>query len=148
MLLWKSLKNLIGNFLSLEMWEVYWYFYCVFKSKTTSVWSFAVIFMWVFMFVAGEVRDMPVALHIPILYPCMPSEELRITIDSQRGTYLASLPSHGIVSFKSSCTVFTISIGTPNQRRQYALNVKACFLDKIRNKYQNFICWNIYPACC
>ena len=43
----------------------------------------------------GEVRDMPVALHIPVLYPCMASEELRITIDSQRGTYLASLPSHG-----------------------------------------------------
>ena len=48
-----------------------------------------------FLYLLGEVRDMPVALHIPVLYPCMPSEQLRITIDSQRGTYLASLPSHG-----------------------------------------------------
>ncbi|KAL3884058.1 hypothetical protein ACJMK2_030281 [Sinanodonta woodiana] len=40
-----------------------------------------------------EVRDLPVALYIPVTYPCLLSEQLRITVDSRRGTLLASLPS-------------------------------------------------------
>lgn len=38
---------------------------------------------------------MPLALHVPVVYPCMPSEQLRITIDAQRGMLQASLPSIG-----------------------------------------------------
>ncbi|KAL4233347.1 Mediator of RNA polymerase II transcription subunit 14 [Mactra antiquata] len=40
-----------------------------------------------------EIRDLPLALHVPVLYPCTSSEQLRITIDAQRGMMLASLPS-------------------------------------------------------
>ncbi|XP_041355183.1 mediator of RNA polymerase II transcription subunit 14-like isoform X2 [Gigantopelta aegis] len=39
-----------------------------------------------------EVRDMPVALHVPILDPCMSSEVLRVAIDIQKGSYLTSVP--------------------------------------------------------
>ncbi|KAK3096722.1 hypothetical protein FSP39_002661 [Pinctada imbricata] len=39
-----------------------------------------------------ELRDLPIALHVPILSPCMNSEKLRIMIDSERGTLLASIP--------------------------------------------------------
>ncbi|KAH3826518.1 hypothetical protein DPMN_128424 [Dreissena polymorpha] len=45
--------------------------------------------------VAGEVKDIPVALHVPVLYPCTTSEQLRITIDAQRGMLQAALPSVG-----------------------------------------------------
>ena len=38
---------------------------------------------------------MPLALHLPVVCPCMPSEQLRITVDAQRGMLLASLPSIG-----------------------------------------------------
>ncbi|XP_052229673.1 mediator of RNA polymerase II transcription subunit 14-like [Dreissena polymorpha] len=46
-------------------------------------------------FVEGkcEVKDIPVALHVPVLYPCTTSEQLRITIDAQRGMLQAALPS-------------------------------------------------------
>ncbi|CAL1548016.1 unnamed protein product [Lymnaea stagnalis] len=40
-----------------------------------------------------EVRDMPVALHVSVLNPCMSSEVLRISIDVQTGSYMASVPS-------------------------------------------------------
>ncbi|KAK0042754.1 mediator of RNA polymerase II transcription subunit 14 [Biomphalaria pfeifferi] len=40
-----------------------------------------------------EVRDMPVALHVSVLNPCMTSEVLRISIDVQTGAYMASVPS-------------------------------------------------------
>ncbi|XP_060079924.1 mediator of RNA polymerase II transcription subunit 14-like [Ylistrum balloti] len=40
-----------------------------------------------------EMKDLPTALHIPVLQPCMESEHLRIMIDSQRGTMMASTPA-------------------------------------------------------
>ncbi|XP_025098562.1 mediator of RNA polymerase II transcription subunit 14-like isoform X2 [Pomacea canaliculata] len=40
-----------------------------------------------------EVRDMPVALHVPVLTPCMSSEVLRVTINVQTGAYMVSVPS-------------------------------------------------------
>ncbi|ESO84116.1 hypothetical protein LOTGIDRAFT_211073 [Lottia gigantea] len=41
-----------------------------------------------------EIRDMPAALHTPVLNPCMPSEVLRIAIDVLRGTYITSVPAY------------------------------------------------------
>ena len=32
-------------------------------------------------------------------------------------------------------------------RRQFAWNVKSCFLGKIRKIFQNVVCWNFYPEC-
>ena len=32
-------------------------------------------------------------------------------------------------------------------RRQFAKNVKACFLGRIRKIFQNDICWKFYPEC-
>ena len=32
-------------------------------------------------------------------------------------------------------------------RRQFAWNVKSCFLGKIRKIFQNVICWKFYPEC-
>lgn len=49
-----------------------------------------------FYILLGEVRDMPVALHVSVLNPCMPSEVLRISIDVQTGSYMASVPSCGM----------------------------------------------------
>ncbi|WAR07451.1 MED14-like protein [Mya arenaria] len=40
-----------------------------------------------------EIRDLPLALHVPVLHPCTSTEQLRITIDAQRGMMMASLPS-------------------------------------------------------
>ncbi|KAL5011139.1 hypothetical protein ScPMuIL_013444 [Solemya velum] len=40
--------------------------------------------------------DLPVALHIPVLFPCMKSEHLRITVDAQKGMWLVSLPSQDL----------------------------------------------------
>ncbi|XP_060590641.1 mediator of RNA polymerase II transcription subunit 14-like isoform X2 [Ruditapes philippinarum] len=40
-----------------------------------------------------EIKDLPLALHVPVVYPCTSSEQLRITVDAQRGILLASLPS-------------------------------------------------------
>lgn len=40
-----------------------------------------------------EVRDLPVALHVPVLMPCMSSEVLRIAINVQTGAFMASVPS-------------------------------------------------------
>ena len=48
----------------------------------------------------GEVRDAPVALHVPVLTPCMSSEVLRIAINVQTGAFMASVPACG------QCTVF------------------------------------------
>ena len=45
--------------------------------------------------VAGEVRDAPVALHIPVLTPCMSSEVLRIAVNVQTGAFMASVPACG-----------------------------------------------------
>ncbi|GFR84683.1 mediator of RNA polymerase II transcription subunit 14 [Elysia marginata] len=42
-----------------------------------------------------EVRDMPVALHVCVLSPCMSSEVLRISIDIQTGAYMCSVPLFG-----------------------------------------------------
>ncbi|RUS87452.1 hypothetical protein EGW08_004768 [Elysia chlorotica] len=42
-----------------------------------------------------EVRDMPVALHVCVLNPCMSSEVLRISIDIQTGAYMCSVPLCG-----------------------------------------------------
>ncbi|GFO03550.1 mediator of RNA polymerase ii transcription subunit 14 [Plakobranchus ocellatus] len=42
-----------------------------------------------------EVRDMPVALHVCVLSPCMSSEVLRISIDVQTGSYMCSVPLSG-----------------------------------------------------
>ncbi|XP_050393117.1 mediator of RNA polymerase II transcription subunit 14 [Patella vulgata] len=47
-----------------------------------------------------EIRDMPAALHVPILSPCMPSEVLRIAIDVLRGTYLASVPAYNSLAIQ------------------------------------------------
>ena len=44
---------------------------------------------------AGEVRDAPVALHIPVLTPCMSSEVLRIAVNVQTGAFMASVPACG-----------------------------------------------------
>ena len=32
-------------------------------------------------------------------------------------------------------------------RRQFAWNVKSCFLGKIRKIFQNVVCWKFYPEC-
>ncbi|KAL8611339.1 hypothetical protein ACOMHN_014394 [Nucella lapillus] len=40
-----------------------------------------------------EVRDLPVALHVPVLMPCMSSEVLRIAINVQTGAFMASVPA-------------------------------------------------------
>ena len=32
-------------------------------------------------------------------------------------------------------------------RRQFACNVKSCFLGKIRKIFQNVVCWKFYPEC-
>ena len=32
-------------------------------------------------------------------------------------------------------------------RRQYAWNVKSCFLGKLRKYFQNVVCWKFYPEC-
>ncbi|XP_046582734.1 mediator of RNA polymerase II transcription subunit 14-like isoform X2 [Haliotis rubra] len=53
-----------------------------------------------------EVRDMPVALHVPLLTPSMSSEILRISIDIQRGSYLTSVPcltDHSVVKEIEDC---------------------------------------------
>ncbi|XP_005108274.1 mediator of RNA polymerase II transcription subunit 14 [Aplysia californica] len=39
-----------------------------------------------------DVCDMPVALHVSVLSPCMSAEVLRISIDVQTGSYMASVP--------------------------------------------------------
>lgn len=54
--------------------------------------------------ISGEIRDLPLALHVPVVYPCTSSEQLRITIDAQRGMMLASLPSLG----ENSCEKFSL----------------------------------------
>ena len=33
------------------------------------------------------------------------------------------------------------------RRRQFAWNVKSCFLGKIRKIFQNVVCWKFYPEC-
>ena len=43
--------------------------------------------------VVGEIRDLPIALHVPLLEPSMDSEKLRVMVDSQRGGLLASVPA-------------------------------------------------------
>ncbi|XP_076466284.1 mediator of RNA polymerase II transcription subunit 14-like isoform X3 [Babylonia areolata] len=40
-----------------------------------------------------EVRDLPVALHVPVLMPCMSSEVLRIAVNVQTGAFMASVPA-------------------------------------------------------
>ncbi|BFZ09810.1 hypothetical protein BsWGS_12849 [Bradybaena similaris] len=52
-----------------------------------------------------EVRDMPVALHVSVLNPCMSSEVLRISIDVQTGAYMASVPScdHSAIQTIEEC---------------------------------------------
>lgn len=68
------------------------YEYMYMDSKFVSEQKFESV---LFCFAAGEIKDLPLALHVPVVYPCMPSEQLRITIDAQRGMLLASLPSIG-----------------------------------------------------
>ena len=38
-------------------------------------------------------------------------------------------------------------VSSGDKRRQFAWNVKACFLAKIRKIFQNFVCWKFYLAC-
>ncbi|KAK7108033.1 mediator of RNA polymerase II transcription subunit 14-like isoform X2 [Littorina saxatilis] len=40
-----------------------------------------------------EVRDLPVALHVPVLTPCMSSEVLRVAVNVQTGAFMASVPA-------------------------------------------------------
>ncbi|XP_062570330.1 mediator of RNA polymerase II transcription subunit 14-like isoform X3 [Saccostrea cucullata] len=42
---------------------------------------------------ACEIRDLPNALHVPLLEPSMESEKLRVMVDCQRGNLLASIPA-------------------------------------------------------
>lgn len=42
---------------------------------------------------ACEIRDLPIALHVPLLEPSMDSEKLRVMVDCQRGNLLASVPT-------------------------------------------------------
>jgi hypothetical protein len=42
-----------------------------------------------------ELRDLPVALHVPVLTPCMTSEILRISINVQTGAFMASVAACG-----------------------------------------------------
>lgn len=46
-----------------------------------------------FCFAIGEIRDLPIALHVPLLEPSMDSEKLRVMVDCQRGNLLASVPT-------------------------------------------------------
>ena len=40
---------------------------------------------------AGEIRDMPCVLYVPVLHPCMLNEKLCIAVNIQKGTFLVSL---------------------------------------------------------
>ena len=42
-----------------------------------------------------EIRDLPTVLYVPVLYPCMQSERLAISIDVQKGAFLVSLSQKG-----------------------------------------------------
>ena len=54
---------------------------------------------------AGEVKDLPAALHVPVLFPCMSSEVLHIAVNVQTGAFLASVPGSKSMS---SCHNFTL----------------------------------------
>lgn len=44
---------------------------------------------------SGTIAGSPAVLHIPILQPCMISEELLITVDTHSGHFLAHVPQFG-----------------------------------------------------
>ena len=44
-----------------------------------------------------EIRDLPTVLYVPLLYPCMESERLAVTVDVQKGAFLVSLSQTGNV---------------------------------------------------
>lgn len=46
-------------------------------------------------FPQGTIAGSPAVLHIPILQPCMISEELLITVDTHSGHFLAHVPQFG-----------------------------------------------------
>lgn len=48
-----------------------------------------------FFFLPGTIAGSPAVLHIPILQPCMISEELLITVDTHSGHFLAHVPQFG-----------------------------------------------------
>lgn len=60
---------------------------------------------------ACEMRDLPTVLYVPVLFPCMDSERLSVSIDVQRGSYLVSLSHKGACCFVllHSCTSYHIT---------------------------------------
>ena len=59
-----------------------------------------------------EIRDLPTVLYVPVLYPCMESERLSISVDVQKGKFLVSLCLKGIgcVHFNEKCKYYVNSL--------------------------------------
>ena len=46
---------------------------------------------------AGEIRDVPLIMYVPLLTPCLDSEKLCISVDLMKGTFLVSLAQKGLI---------------------------------------------------
>ena len=47
------------------------------------------------VFPPGEISDLPTVLYVPVLHPCMTEERLCVTVDTMKGTFLASMSGKG-----------------------------------------------------
>jgi hypothetical protein len=51
---------------------------------------------YVYWFVSGEIKDVPIILFVPLLTPCTENEKLCITVDLMKGLFLVSLAHKGL----------------------------------------------------
>ena len=45
---------------------------------------------------AGDLRDLPTVLYVPVLNPCMATEKLSVAVNIQTGNFMVALGGKGL----------------------------------------------------